>query len=60
MNTTSSNFLMFLILGVLAGAMLIVMTSLVAICFFRQRKEKLRLLAQVNDKGDRSLLPASN
>ncbi|VDK37380.1 unnamed protein product [Taenia asiatica] len=50
MNATSSNFLMFLILGVLAGAMLIVMTSLVAICFFRQRKEKLRLLAQVNDK----------
>ncbi|KAL5110264.1 LIM/homeobox protein Lhx1 [Taenia crassiceps] len=54
MNATSSNFLMFLILGVLAGAMLIVMTSLVAICFFRQRKEKLRLLAQVNDKDDTS------
>ncbi|CDS42836.1 cell adhesion molecule:down regulated by [Echinococcus multilocularis] len=53
MNTTSSNSLMFLILGVLAGAMLIVMTFLVAICFFRQRKEKLRLLAQVNDKDIR-------
>ncbi|VDM16179.1 unnamed protein product [Hydatigera taeniaeformis] len=51
MNASSSNSLMFLILGVLAGAMLIVMTSLVAICFFRQRKEKLRLLAQVNDKA---------
>ncbi|EUB61962.1 hypothetical protein EGR_03235 [Echinococcus granulosus] len=53
MNTTSSNSLMFLILGVLAGAMLIVMTFLIAICFFRQRKEKLRLLAQVNDKDIR-------
>ncbi len=39
---------MFLILGVLAGAMLIVMIFLVAICFFRQRREKQRLLAQVN------------
>lgn len=57
MNTNASNSLMFLILGVLAGAMLIVMVFLVAICFFRQRKEKLRLLAQVNagDKGECSL-----
>lgn len=54
MNTNASNSLMFLILGVLAGAMLIVMVFLVAICFVRQRKEKLRLLAQVNagDKGE--------
>nr|CDS26480.1 cell adhesion molecule:down regulated by [Hymenolepis microstoma] len=48
MNTNASNSLMFLILGVLAGAMLIVMVFLVAICFVRQRKEKLRLLAQTN------------
>ncbi|VUZ56944.1 unnamed protein product [Hymenolepis diminuta] len=52
MNTNASNSLMFLILGVLAGAMLIVMVFLVAICFVRQRKEKLRLLAQVNT-GDK-------
>ncbi|KAM3178941.1 hypothetical protein ACTXT7_001541 [Hymenolepis weldensis] len=54
MNTNASNSLMFLILGVLAGAMLIVMVFLVAICFVRQRKEKLRLLAQVNT-GDKVL-----
>ncbi|VDO04238.1 unnamed protein product [Rodentolepis nana] len=51
MNTNASNSLMFLILGVLAGAMLIVMVFLIAICFVRQRKEKLRLLAQANAVG---------
>ena len=54
MNTNTSNSLMFLILGVLAGAMLIVMIFLVAICLLRQRREKLRLMAQVEsgDKGE--------
>ncbi|VDL95517.1 unnamed protein product [Schistocephalus solidus] len=48
MNSTSSNSLMFLILGVLAGFMLTVMLALVAVCFCRQHREKLRLLAQMN------------
>uniref|UniRef100_A0A5K3ER76 Fibronectin type-III domain-containing protein n=1 Tax=Mesocestoides corti TaxID=53468 RepID=A0A5K3ER76_MESCO len=62
MNSSASNSLMFLILGVLAGAMLIVMIFLVAICFFRQRKEKLRLLAQINadDKDSRMLALAES
>ncbi|KAM7538065.1 hypothetical protein Aperf_G00000068081 [Anoplocephala perfoliata] len=53
MNTNASNSLMFTILFVLAGVMLTVMIFLVAICLFRQRKEKLRLLTQVN-AGDKA------
>ncbi|TGZ58926.1 hypothetical protein CRM22_009345 [Opisthorchis felineus] len=43
-NSTESNRLMFLILGALAGMMLIIMVCLVILCVWRQQRDKRRLL----------------
>ncbi|KAA0188913.1 Cell adhesion molecule /down-regulated by oncogene [Fasciolopsis buskii] len=44
LNSTESNRLMFLILGALAGFMILVMIGLVILCVWRQQRDKQRLL----------------
>ncbi|CAL8096356.1 unnamed protein product [Calicophoron daubneyi] len=53
-NSAESNRLMFLILGALAGLMLIVMICLVILCVWRQQRDKQRLLVYRNSNGSRT------